>query len=560
MPTITVDNKQIEFKPGQTIIQAAFDAGIEIPHFCWHPSLSIAGNCRICLVEVEKLPKQVIACSTQCSDGMVVHSTSPKAEHARNAVMEFLLINHPLDCPICDEAGECKLQDYAYKYSIGESRFDEEKNHKEKRVELGPNVLLDQERCISCSRCIRFCDEIVHEPQLTFVYRSEKVAIETFPGKQLDNPYSMNVIEICPVGALTSRDFRFKARVWDMSHTDSICPGCARGCNMNIWARDNTILRLTPRANLEVNEYWMCDKGRLENFKYVNDKETRVTTPLVRPIEGGILSDDSYELTPSDWDNAIARVISEVKNYSPSEIGFIASPYTTLENNYILKRFAGEVIGSDQVVYIKPDYADDEDSLLIKANKSPNMNGLEMLGIKQYTDEFRNKIHDKKLKLIYIIHDSLTRLPGADEIMKDIEVGIIHISSFHSTSKKATVIFPSNTYAEMNGTFVNFQGRIQRIRPAIATIEEERLPGEFSMSRLDKFGAHNDRWTRGFKYNARPVWRVISQIANAMGSDFNFLTASDVFDDIAEKLPAFKGLSYKSIGNNGVLIGEQVTA
>ncbi|MFI5145349.1 MAG: molybdopterin-dependent oxidoreductase, partial [Ignavibacteria bacterium] len=468
-------------------------------------------------------------------------------------------INHPLDCPICDEAGECKLQDYTYKYSVGESRFDEEKNHKEKRIELGPNVLLDQERCISCSRCIRFCDEIVHEPQLTFAYRGENVAIETFPGKQLDNPYAMNVIEICPVGALTSRDFRFKARVWDMSHTDSICPGCSRGCNMNIWSRDNTILRLTPRANLDVNRYWMCDKGRLENFKFVNDKETRVNTPLVRPIEGGILSDDSYELMPSDWDNAFARVISEIKNYSPSEIGFIASPYTTLENNYILKRFAEEVIGSGEVVYIKPDFGDDEDGLLIKADKSPNLKGLELLGIKPYTEDFGNKIRDKKLRLVYIIHDSLTRLPGADELMKNIEVGIIHISMFHPTSWKATVIFPANTYAEMNGTFVNFQGRIQRIHPAIATIEEDRLPGEFSMSRLDKFGAHNDRWTRGYKYNARPVWRVVSQIANALGRDFNFHSASDVFDDIAKRIPAFSGLDYKTIGSRGVIIGEKVS-
>ena len=276
MPTFILDGKELEFKPGQTIIEAAKAAGIEIPHFCWHPALTVAGNCRICLVEVEKAPKGMIACATQITDGMVVHSNSPKAIHMRNAVMEFLLINHPLDCPICDEAGECKLQDYAYKYSIGKSRFDEVKNHKDKRVELGPNVMFDQERCISCSRCIRFCEEVAKDPELTFVSRGEHVTIETFPGEQLDNPYSMNVIDICPVGALTSRDFRFKARVWDMSHTDSICTGCARGCNINIWVRDNEILRLTPRENMDVNQYWMCDHGRLDTFKFVNDTETRI--------------------------------------------------------------------------------------------------------------------------------------------------------------------------------------------------------------------------------------------------------------------------------------------
>lgn len=214
MPKLTIDNQEIEFKPGQTIIEAARQAAIDIPHFCWHPALSVSGNCRICLVEVEKMPKLVIACSTPAADGMVVHTKSEKTIHGQNAVMEFLLINHPLDCPICDEAGECKLQDYAYKYSVGTSRYDEEKNHKEKRVSLGPNVMFDAERCISCSRCIRYCDEIVKNPQLTFVQRGEHVTIETFPGKELDNPYSMNVIEICPVGALTSKEFRFRARVW----------------------------------------------------------------------------------------------------------------------------------------------------------------------------------------------------------------------------------------------------------------------------------------------------------------------------------------------------------
>ncbi len=318
---------------------------------------------------------------------------------------------------------------------------------------------------------------------------------------------------------------------------------------MNIWVRDNSILRLTPRPNLEVNQYWMCDSGRLNNFKYVNDKETRVKTPLVRPIEGGILSDDSYDLSETDWDNAIARVISELKNYSPEEIGFLASPYATLEDNFVLKHFAEDIIGAKQVAYIPPEFGNDEDELLIKSDKSPNLKGLEFLGIKALTKDFSDRILNKKLKLIYIIHDSITRLHGADELMKEITVGILHISNFVTTSKKATVIFPSTTYSEMNGTFVNFQGRIQRTRPAVATIEEERLPGEFTMNRLDKFGAHNDRWTGGYKFNARPVWRVLSQIANALGGNFDYRTAEDVFDDIALKVPAFSGLDYKAIGS-----------
>jgi NADH-quinone oxidoreductase subunit G len=554
MPKFVLDGKELEFTPGQTIIEAAKKAGIEIPHFCWHPSLSVAGNCRICLVEVEKAPKGMIACATQITEGMVVHTDSPKAVHMRNAVMEFLLINHPLDCPICDEAGECKLQDYAYKYSIGKSRFDETKNHKDKRVELGPNVMFDQERCISCSRCIRFCEEIAGDPQLTFVSRGEKVTIETFPGKQLDNPYAMNVIELCPVGALTSRDFRFRARVWDMSHTESICTGCARGCNMEIWVRDNQIKRLTPRENLDVNQYWMCDHGRLDTYKFVNDETSRVKSPMMRAED---LTIDGDGLAVCDWDDAISRVISEIKNYKPEEIAFIASPFSTLEDNFTLKRFANEIVGSDNIVYISKIEGED-DRLLLRADKTANASGLKLLGIKPIDKKFIGKLLKREFKMAYMINDSISRLENSEDIAKAIEVGILHISNFFGKSRKATVIFPASTYAEINGTFVNFQNRVQRIRPAVAALEQERLPGEFAVSRLDKFGAHNDTWTRGTRFNARPVWKVLTQMSKVMGNDFGYETTEDVFDDIALKVPEFSGMSYEAIGNKGVLIGKLV--
>ncbi len=552
MPTFQLDGQTIEFIPGQTIIEAAKAAGVEIPHFCWHPSLSVAGNCRICLVEVEKAPKGQIACATQAADGMVVYANSSKAVHMRNAVMEFLLINHPLDCPICDEAGECKLQDYAYKYSIGISRFDEEKNHKDKRVELGPNVMFDQERCISCSRCIRYCEEIVGDPQLTFVSRGEHVTIETFPGEKLDNPYSMNVIELCPVGALTSRDFRFKARVWDMSHTPTICNGCARGCNMDMWVRDNEILRLNPRENMDVNQYWMCDYGRLDTFKFVNDASTRVNSPMMR-AEGVAAETDKLE--QCDWDDAISRVISEIKNYKPEEIAFIASPFSTMEDNFALSRFAKEVIGTKNIAYI-PKIEGKDDELLLRADKTPNSTGLKYLGIKPINSKFIDKILNKEIKLVYMINDSIGRLERTDDISKAIDVGIIHITNFDESTRKATVIFPASSYAEVNGTIVNFQNRVQRIRPAVATLEQERLPGEFEVSRLDKFGAQNDKWTKGTKFNARPVWKVITQMAKVMGNDFGYDNTEEVFDDIAAKVPEFSGLNYETIGMQGALIGQ----
>jgi len=552
MPKFTLDGREIDFTQGETIIEAAKREGIEIPHFCWHPSLSVAGNCRICLVEVEKAPKGMIACATQATEGMVVYTNSPKAVHMRNAVMEFLLINHPLDCPICDEAGECKLQDYAYKYSIGKSRFDETKNHKDKRIELGPHVMFDQERCISCSRCIRYCEEVVGDPQLTFVSRGEHVTIETFPGKKLDNPYSMNVIELCPVGALTSRDFRFRARVWDMSHTDSICSGCARGCNMEIWVRDNQIKRLIPRENMDVNQYWMCDYGRLETYKFVNDEETRVKTPMMRAED---ISIDTEGLAACDWDNAISRVISEIKNYKPEEIAFIASPFSTLEDNFVLKRFANEIAETENIVYI-PNIKGEDDKLLLRADKTPNSTGLKFLGINPIDTRFIERILNKEIKMVYMINDSIGRLERTDEIAKAIEVAILHISNYFDHSRKATVIFPASTYAEINGTFVNFQNRVQRIRPAVATLEAERLPGEFSVSRLDKFGAQNDRWTKGTQYNSRPVWKVIAQLAKVLGNDFGYDSTEEVFDDIAAKVPEFAGLSYEVLGTQGALIGQ----
>lgn len=548
MAKIIIDSKELEFKPGQTILETARDAGIKIPHFCWHPGLSISGNCRICLVEIEKFPKLAIACSTQAVDGMIVHTKSEKVIKAQNAVMEFLLINHPLDCPICDEAGECKLQDYAYKYGTGQSRFDEEKNHKDKRIPLGPNVMFDQERCISCSRCIRFCEEIAKDPQLTFINRGEKVTITTFPGKELDNPYSMNVIEICPVGALTSRHFRFRARVWDMSFTDSICPGCSRGCNTIIGVRNNEILRIEPRQNLDVNQYWLCDWGRLNTYKYVNDDDLRITSPI-------IISEETDEQIEVSWDEAISRATSELNNLK-GEILFIASPFSTLEDNYAIKKFANEIFKSDNIAYIPNIDESFADELLKRADKSPNSNGLKLLGINPVTEKHIENLKEGKFSIVYLINDDITRIPDANKLLKKVDITIFHLNVKNNYSPKATVIFPESTYAEINGTFVNFQNRVQRIRPAVVTLEQERLIGEYSISRLDKFGAPNDTWSHGTRYNARPTWKILAKIAKSLGYDFKFENSEDVFIELCSKIPAMKGWDYDSIDSLGIKINK----
>jgi len=549
MATITIDGKQLEVDNRQTIIEAARDNGIEIPHFCWHPKLSVAGNCRICLVEVEKLPKLVIACSTRVAEGMVVHTANPKVVNAREAVMEFLLINHPLDCPICDEAGECKLQDYAYKHSMGYSRFDENKIHKPKRVELGPRVLLDMERCIMCSRCIRFCDEIAGKPQLTFTERGDHVELTTFPGEKLDNPYSMNTIDICPVGALTSRDFRFKARVWEMSATETVCPGCARGCNMYSWVRNNEILRQTPRYNEEVNNYWMCDYGRLNTFKHVNDKD-RIKTPLMRKEE---------DLVEVGWDEALAHVASEFKTFRKSEIAAVASAHATNEDNYLFKKFAEQVLGTKHIDFLPKIEEGDEDDILLRADKTPNSFGARELGIRPREnglsfDGIIKAIEEGQIKAMFILEDNIAADPAVARVLERLEFLVVNSSFENETTKLAEVILPSATYAEKNGTFTNFEGRVQRIRPSVAVLEQDRSLDGFAMSRLDKFGSQFDRWAKAPKLDARPHWKIVAGIASLMGAKFRYNTAGDVFNEIASTVENFKGMSYKKIGTRGLML------
>jgi NADH-quinone oxidoreductase subunit G len=554
MAKITIDGKTFEAGPRQTIIEVARENGIEIPHFCWHPRLSVAGNCRMCLVEVEKMPKLAIACATQVMDGMVVHTASPKVINAREAVMEFLLINHPLDCPICDEAGECKLQDYAYEYSIGYSRFEEGKVHKPKRVELGPHVLLDMERCIMCSRCIRFCEEIAKKPQLTFTQRGTHVELTTFPGEKLDNPYSMNVIDICPVGALTSREFRFKARVWEMSSTETVCPGCARGCNMYSWVRNNEILRQTPRYNPEVNDYWMCDWGRLETFKHVN-VANRIKSPMMK--KDGVLVEVG-------WDEAIARAAGELKSYRKSEIAVIGSAYDTNEDNYLLQKFATEVLGTKHIDFQRHVVEGDQDDLLIRADKTPNALGAVTVGVYPREgglnfDGIMKAIREGQIKALVVADDNIAATPAVAEALAKLDMLIVVFSFECEITRMADILFPAATFAEKHGTFTNFQGRVQRIRPSVATLEQDRALEGFAMSRLDKFGTSFDRWGRGTKRDARPTWRIIAGIASLMGAKYRYNTAEEVFNEIATNVDAFKGMTYGKLGTKGLVLKQRET-
>lgn len=543
---VTLDGVQYEVDQKKTIIEAARENKIHIPHFCWHEKLSTSGNCRICLVEVEKMPKLAIACMTQVADGMVVNTKNERVINAREAVMEFILINHPLDCPICDEAGECKLQDYAYKYSKGFSRFIDTKNHKEKRVEIGPRVMFDAERCISCSRCIRFCDEVAGVHQLQFVQRGDRVTIETFPGESLDNPYSMNVVDICPVGALTNKDFRFKSRVWEMSFTDSVCSGCARGCNIEIGVRNNEILRLEPRKNDDVNSVWMCDHGRLDTWKNVN-AENRIKSPMIRK---------ENQLMEVGWDEAIAKVASELKSFGKHEIALLGSAYATNEDNYVFAKFARDVLGTKHIDFVRHTKGED-DTVLIRADKTPNAAGAALVGIHPADggmnfEKIIAGIKEGKIKAVYALECDFASMPGVPEALAKLEFLAVHASNENQTTKHADVVFAASTYAEKNGTVTNFQHRVQRIRPAVTTLEQDRAMDNFEMSRWDKFAAHNDKWGKGPRRDARSSWKIVASIAGVMGTKFKYNSAEDVFNEICQKVEGFKGMSYLKVGKKGV--------
>jgi NADH-quinone oxidoreductase subunit G len=559
MPHVVIDGKTFEAEPNKTIIEVAFENGLDIPHFCWHPELSVSGNCRMCLVEVgmpkrmpdgsfEKdadgkniigfIPKLQIACATGITDGMHVKTKSDGVVTAQEAVMEFILINHPLDCPICDEAGQCKLQEYAFIHTNGESRFDDVKNHKDKRVSWGPNVLFDAERCITCSRCIRFANEVAKQPVLTFVQRGDKVTIKTFEGTELDSPYSMNVIDICPVGALTSKDFRFKSRVWDMSFNDSICPGCSRGCNIKIGVRNNEILRLEPKANPFVNKFWMCDYGRLT--QYQNTNGNRISEPK-------ILLDGNQKL--STWQEALSDANQKLSAISSKKIMVLGSPFATNEDNYILSIFAKKVLKTENIDFYKFEDNLFSDDKLKTNDRTPNSAGALAVGISTGShhvtvNNLVEKIKTGEITALYSIDNSLERFPELISVLDELELFILHSENESAASQKANIVFPSSTFAEIEGTFTNFENRVQHFMPAVITAENLRFMG-MKMSRLDKFGADNDRWTKHDLRHSRQHWRILQQLANMMNAGWSYTSTEDIFDAIVEHIDQFKGMSYE---------------
>jgi NADH-quinone oxidoreductase subunit G len=359
----------------------------------------------------------------------------------------------------------------------------------------------------------------------------------------------MNVIELCPVGALTSREFRFKARVWEMSATETVCRGCARGCNMYMWVRNNEILRLTPRQNPDVNDYWMCDVGRLTTYDFVN-AANRISGPRLRK-DGALVE--------VGWEEAVAKVASELRSFRKTEIAALGSANGTNEDNYLFQKFVKDILGTKNLDFVRHVKEGDEDDFLIRADKTPNSCGAKEVGVKPSEgglafEGMIRAIGEGRIKALYVIDDDIAARSEVVEVLKKLEFLVVHASNENGTTTLADVVLPSSTYAERHGTFTNFQGRVQRIRPAVSTLEQDRALDAFSMSRLDKFMSPNDRWGRPTKCDARPTWRIIVSVANAMGGKFRYNMVEDVFKELASVVPSFKGMTYQKIGKQGAML------
>jgi NADH-quinone oxidoreductase subunit G len=530
--TVNIDGVDLSVPKGTNVIEAAKLLQKDVPHYCYHPKLSVAGNCRMCMIEmgtpafdpatkapvidpatgkqkINWIPRPQIGCGTTVSPGLHVKTSSPMVKDAREGVMEFLLINHPLDCPICDQAGECKLQEQATGYGRGYSRFIEEKNVKPKRTVLGPRVTLDDERCILCSRCVRFSKEIAKDDVLGFVDRGSYSTLTCHPGKKLENNYSLNTVDICPVGALTSTDFRFKMRVWFLKQTNTLDIESSVGVNAVVWSREGTIYRLTPRRNDEVNDTWMPDSGRLF-YKQLTAADRLTAIKL-----NG--SDTSFDIAI----NAAATLLKS----APGAVSIVGSGRASVEEQFLLKQLAAATGAQGHLVARTA--AGDE--LLISADRNPNVRGALITGLIGQLPcaelkQFSREIDEGKIKTV-VSHgeDLLAAGLTAAQLAK---VAVIYIGTHtNATSAAAKILLPSLHTYEKAGTFVNQQFRIQKFYAAV--------PGPQ--------GATNDLV-------------VLAKLVAATGAPAPASEVHALWPAIAAAVPALSTMLYKNIPDTGLLL------
>jgi NADH-quinone oxidoreductase subunit G len=539
---VQIDGVWLQVPRGMRMIEACKLAKQEVPHYCYHPKLSAPGNCRMCLVQMGMpprpapgqdptydaegylpigwMPRPVIACANTVAENMGIRTTGELVEKCREGVMEFLLINHPLDCPICDQAGECRLQEFSVEHGKGESRFVDAKVKKPKNVDIGPRVRLDDERCIMCSRCIRFMDEVAGDAVLGFTQRGTHTTLTVHPGRKLDSNYSLNTVDICPVGALTSNDFRFQMRVWFLKETKSIDVNCGTGSNITIWARGNKIHRVTPRQNDDVNSTWMPDSHRL-NFHYV-DSDTRLTEPMIKGVNG-------HET--NSWFHSIRVTAEELKKFQPGEIAIVASARMTNEELFLVRALASE-LGTGQFTTVPR--TGESDGILISEDRNPNTTGAKLVW--QTPDPngglfaIREGVRSGAIKALLVLGEDLFEAGFTKEDLgKPAFVASIQLLA-GPTAEASDVVLPGAASFEKRGSMVNVTGRLQRLNRAV-----------------EPLGDAKDDW--------EILRDLILALQGANPTD-GPATIEDVFKAMAQGVTEFNGLSLSKIGDLGLPVTE----
>ena len=551
MAFIKLNDLELEVPDGMNVVEAARLAGIEVPHYCYHPGLSRPANCRMCLVEPHVffppagkiVPDRQLAtgCTTVLRtappnrklDGkydFIVRTDSPRVKKAREDILEFLLVHHPLDCPVCDQAGECTLQDFSFNHGRGKSRYVEVKNVPPKK-DLGPDVLLYSTRCIVCTRCIRFCQEVSGTGELGLINRGSKDEIdiprnhEGQPIQLLDNKLAGNVVDICPVGALVSKDFLFKSRPWFMKTVNSVCPGCSVGCNITVDYKEDGVYRLKPRFHEHINQHWMCDDGRL-GYHYVNS-EDRLKIPMKR-VNG--------ELVPTSWADALRIVVDKFREVDAKSIAVVGSAQCTNEEKYLLHKLAHDVLKTEKVGLFgrKPGEKHVFPKFTIDADKNPNTRGArDMLGATGTA-----VLEDKELwqqvsnaEAVYLVSNAPER-PLDDAEKQALEaVGFVVVQDIFlsEAAQLADVVLPGVTFAEKDGTFTNAKGWVQRIHKAIDP------PGE-----------------------ARVDWEIVQQLIKRLGGEAAYSFAGEIALALSENVPGYQDATHQKVGDGGVRLETNV--
>ena len=508
MVNLTIEGRAISVAAGTSILEAAKVAGVLVPHYCYHPGLPVAGVCRMCLVEVEKAPKLAPSCATAVAEGQVVHVHSEKALEARKGVLEMLLINHPLDCPICDQAGECELQDYTFQEGREEGRYRDPKRFNPVE-DFGGDVMYVANRCILCTRCVRFMDDVAHDPVLNVSERGDRATIGKFEGQDLTHAWAGNVVDLCPVGALLSKDSLNKVRAWEVDRTASVCPNCSQGCNMIAETRDNTVVRLRPRANEAVNKYFMCDHGRL-NYRWMN-RQDRADVPLVK---------QGSALATADWDIALAEA---GKLLAGKRAFVLASPNLSNEALFLLAALVKKTNGAGAFRVPQGEEAPlpGVDDLARRADRAANGRGAELLGFTRND----NPLSGMQAGDVLIVADE--ELAGADATAAAKAGAVIVIGTTLPAWARhlATVVLPIANFTEEEGTFTNLRGRVQRF------LQAKAAPGY-----------------------ARPSWFVLADLLGATGEKANYFLASEVFAALASSNTEFAGMSYDSLALKGASV------